>query len=125
MTRPHVTRSGIGQGVFTIVKTPDLIYSQDNKNWPTGGWVSGIIAHDSFHLDQSKRRLPFNGENGAEREKEANAFAAEVGSAIGLDKWIIDEFKYRSVNPGTRHKEEMEIKKPGGASDKPPTRKKP
>jgi len=54
-------------GIFTIAKTPDLIYSKDIQSFPKADWVAGIIIHDSFHPDLDKRGLPFDtGDSGKE-----------------------------------------------------------
>lgn len=108
VVRDNVTRSGtnLRTGIFTIVKTPDLIYSKENSSYPSASWIAGIIIHDSLHPDQYKRGLSFSGDkNGAAREREANEFAAQVGGLIGLDNDTVQAFKDYAQNPGTRYKE--------------------
>jgi hypothetical protein len=107
----NVSRSGIDleTGVFTITKMPDIIYSSDDKNYPSSEWVAGIIIHDSFHPDQYKRGLKFDtGEEGGNREREANAFTATITKAMGFDNSITAQFVELSINPGDRYKEPFE-----------------
>ena len=126
--RDDVTRSGIdlGTGVFTIIKTPDLIYSKDSPDYPSAEWIAGIIIHDSFHPDQNRRKLRFDsGASGAEREREANRFASRCGCKIGLSESIVNQFESLGIDPGTRYKEPYKVIKPGGTGGKPPEKKKP
>ena len=124
VVRDDVTRSGVNfqTGIFTIVKTPDLIYSKDNPSYPSASWVAAIIIHDSFHPDQFKRGLSFSGDkNGAARESEANQFAADVGALIGLDSDTVQTMRNYAKDPGTRFKEPFKAT----PRSRPPRRKTP
>ena len=78
--------------------------------------VAGII-HDSFHADQARWGLSFNGdENGRNREKEASAFTLDVAQRIGLSNQVIDAYK--------RDATEGHLAPPGSIYVKPPKEKK-
>jgi RHS repeat-associated protein len=78
--------------------------------------VAGII-HDSFHADQARRGLSFEGdENGRNREKEASAFALDVAQRIGLSNQVIEAYK--------RDAKEGHLAPPGSIYVKPPKKKK-
>ncbi len=61
---------------------------------PNLDWLTGAIIHDSFHADQARRGLSFEGDrNGLAREKEASAFAADVAQRIGLDSSTVEALR--------------------------------
>jgi uncharacterized protein RhaS with RHS repeats len=65
---------------------------------PTLDYLAIAIIHESYHADQIRRGLPFNGvssdgkDNYGKREMEASGFAVDVGKQIGLAKEVIDTY---------------------------------
>jgi hypothetical protein len=107
--------------LFVITKTPDLIYSDSSPSHPPPSWIAGIIIHDSYHPEQFKQKLPFGDVEGAEREREANAFTVKVGEKIGLPQGDLNVFRKGMVDPGTRYQEPFKaIPK---ETTRPPSRK--
>ena len=81
---------------FSFMNTNNKVFNikQSFAETPDVDWLAGGIIHDSFHADQARRGLSFEGDkNGLAREKEASSFTADVAERIGLDRNTIDALK--------------------------------
>jgi RHS repeat-associated protein len=69
---------------------------------PTLDFLVAAIIHESFHAHQFRREMSFDGEeNKLNREKEASAFAVDVGKKIGLSGQVIESYQ-RDAKEGHR-----------------------
>lgn len=85
---------------FSFMNTNNKVFNikQSLAETPDVDWLAGAIIHDSFHADQARRGLSFEGDkNSLAREKEASAFAADVVERIGLDRKTIDALKKDAI----------------------------
>jgi len=88
--------TNVNNKTFNMMPSSILVGSLDT--------LTGAIIHDSFHSDQARRGLSFEGEkNLVDREKEAYSFAADVAEKIGLDKtvveWLRNDSKVYRITP--------------------------
>jgi hypothetical protein len=89
-------------GTFLNTNNKVLNMKQSLAEHPKPDFLIAAIIHESFHADQSRRKLSFDGvENALNREKEASAFAVKVCQQMGLSSEAIDAYK-RDAREGHR-----------------------
>ncbi len=107
-------RIGMNNGTFQITQR----YAEERPNGLSLDFLTGAIVHDSFHADQEKRGLSFEGDKAnLAREREASAFAADVAERLGLDNRVVEWLKRDAI---TGH-----LAEPLRSKSRPPKKKTP